>query len=683
MANIVKLGPEYFPLSDKGKPISNGYIYVGNADTDPEIPGNQKQISVLQEDNSIVPVAQPLRTSAGGVPVYSGSPVTILVDGEYSLKVNDSTGSQVYYIPRSFFPDTKTYISSYNGDLPAAVADIGSTETILVINEDLDTLQANLTIPDNIVMEWWYPYDIRDDANNANLTINGEIIAGAWQIFDWGNGSGTITFKNGTIVQQAWHGSFAEAVSDIDSSSNVEVVISESESIAANLTVGDNITSNFINKAILSDTVAGADLVFNGSIKAPEDQQIFNWGTGAGSVTINGFNVYPDWFTENATPGTTDMTDALNNAVESGCKNVVLSGIYSYSGITIPSATSNLSIKGSGSGGATELRYTEATGNGIDFAGEADNLTISNLLMSSPSNSTGWAIRANTGSGVALRNTILENVYIDGFLNGVNIRFSVNILIRGGNQTGQGIGSGGVAYQIGEDVTDSNNMTVFEKVYTTNYGTGIYSKYSTTMHIYDSIIGVCTTGVLPSAGVLYMTNCYFESNTTAIDNTANANVSGGWVLTGSGNAVIPGSIHRFNRGGYQAIKTVALLTSWALTGGPTIIPFDTEEEDTESAFVIGANARQLIPYDGFYKVSLIVTFSPTASGQWISADLYNGTAQIPGTSVHNQSSGTSPLSVTVDRLVWLTTTDQLSGRASTSAAMNLVSACMSINAIGF
>lgn len=97
--NIVKLNPEYFPDPAIGRPISNADIYVGKNDLDPEIPANQKQISIQQEDGTITPVAQPISTGIGGVPLYNGSPVTILVEGNYSIKVLDKHGGQEYYVP--------------------------------------------------------------------------------------------------------------------------------------------------------------------------------------------------------------------------------------------------------------------------------------------------------------------------------------------------------------------------------------------------------------------------------------------------------------------------------------------------------------------------------------------------------------------------------------------------------
>ncbi len=104
IAGIVKLGPTYFPLTSSGRPISNGYIYVGTVDLDPEIPGNQIPLTILEEDGSETVVAQPIRTNAGGVPTYSGSPVTLIVTGNYSLKINNSLGAQIYYVANSIVP---------------------------------------------------------------------------------------------------------------------------------------------------------------------------------------------------------------------------------------------------------------------------------------------------------------------------------------------------------------------------------------------------------------------------------------------------------------------------------------------------------------------------------------------------------------------------------------------------
>ena len=143
--NRVILGPEYFPSPDIGRPISGAQIFVGDVDTDPEVEINQKQVSVLQEDTTIVQVSQPVLTGAGGVPIHNGSPVTILVEGDYALKVLDSGGSQIYYVP-SQSSDTDASLINYNqGDTGAVDRTVEERLQDSVSAEDFGTVGDGIT----------------------------------------------------------------------------------------------------------------------------------------------------------------------------------------------------------------------------------------------------------------------------------------------------------------------------------------------------------------------------------------------------------------------------------------------------------------------------------------------------------------------------------------------------------
>lgn len=107
----------YYPLFDAGKPIANGFIYIGEVDTDPEVVSNQKQVTALQEDGSEVNIPQPIRTSVGGVPIYNGSPISIFVNGSYSTKVLNSDSSQIYYTPRNLISSTELLVVGTYSDL--------------------------------------------------------------------------------------------------------------------------------------------------------------------------------------------------------------------------------------------------------------------------------------------------------------------------------------------------------------------------------------------------------------------------------------------------------------------------------------------------------------------------------------------------------------------------------------
>lgn len=99
MANtIVRLPLGYFPDPDIGRPMWNAKIYVGVVGLDPREVANQKTVTGRQENGNEIPLAQPIRTSKGGIPVdNSGNDVTLLVDGAYSMAVDDRNDNQKYY----------------------------------------------------------------------------------------------------------------------------------------------------------------------------------------------------------------------------------------------------------------------------------------------------------------------------------------------------------------------------------------------------------------------------------------------------------------------------------------------------------------------------------------------------------------------------------------------------------
>lgn len=88
---------DYIPDPTKGRPLFYGKIYIGLPDTDPTLPGNEKDSFLIQENGSSVPAEYPILTSAGGVPTYNDSSVAISVTGSYSISILDNQNNQVYY----------------------------------------------------------------------------------------------------------------------------------------------------------------------------------------------------------------------------------------------------------------------------------------------------------------------------------------------------------------------------------------------------------------------------------------------------------------------------------------------------------------------------------------------------------------------------------------------------------
>ena len=128
----------YVPDPTKGKPLFYGQIFVGNPDTDPEQPTNQKQLNIVQEDGTKVPVDQPFILSAGGVPVYNGSPVRLDVDGNYSIKILNRLGAQAYYIENIFEgePVTEEELPQYVSAEFSTVNDMVNGSSINLGNVD-------------------------------------------------------------------------------------------------------------------------------------------------------------------------------------------------------------------------------------------------------------------------------------------------------------------------------------------------------------------------------------------------------------------------------------------------------------------------------------------------------------------------------------------------------------------
>lgn len=105
-----------------------------------------------------------------------------------------------------------TYATSADGyaSLNAAISDIGSTETDLLIKEQL-SMTGNATVPSTMRLVIANGGSI--DQSSYTLTMNGQIEANLYQIFD---GSGAIVFGKGSTkgVYPQWWGAVGDGVAD-------------------------------------------------------------------------------------------------------------------------------------------------------------------------------------------------------------------------------------------------------------------------------------------------------------------------------------------------------------------------------------------------------------------------------------------------------------------------------------
>lgn len=119
---VVANALQIFTASRSFKALANGRIYVGEPDTDPTIPSNQKVVYLQNEDGTSVPIPQPLVINAGGHVVYSGQLVRKLVtEGNYSLAIYDAYGTQEYYFEDMSKLDPEVLLGLLTGDDGASI----------------------------------------------------------------------------------------------------------------------------------------------------------------------------------------------------------------------------------------------------------------------------------------------------------------------------------------------------------------------------------------------------------------------------------------------------------------------------------------------------------------------------------------------------------------------------------
>lgn len=125
------------------------------------------------------------------------------------------------------------------------------------------------------------------------------------------------------------------------STANTTLIVSDSQTLEDDLTVPANVDLQILKTG--SITLGNYDLAINGPFKGSPGCFVQN-GTGAVTFDAGAVDVVrPEWWTANVTPGTTDMTTAIQAALNAaaGCGGwVVLSGgAYKVSSVRIYNGT--------------------------------------------------------------------------------------------------------------------------------------------------------------------------------------------------------------------------------------------------------------------------------------------------------------------------------------------------------
>ena len=283
----------YIPDPTKGRPLFSGQIFVGEPDTDPQVAINQKQLNVIEENGTVVSVSQPFPLSAGGVPVYNGNPVRLDVDGNYSIKILNKLGAQVYYIENVFEGQPVTELDLIN-DLSQAY----EFDNVQAMKDSTITFPSNKVLNTKSYYSGWAALakPIKSGAEYRFLT-NAEASSASVDIDGWGNHQlvNGVAVWVGTVYRSVEWGVVADGLNDdtiaqqqiLDSAGQSPVELAEGVTRCGGLTTRTSIFgSGMINSFLLDKDGVAPVLTLLGGTKALyfRDFRINGLGQGTGEA---------------------------------------------------------------------------------------------------------------------------------------------------------------------------------------------------------------------------------------------------------------------------------------------------------------------------------------------------------------------------------------------------------------
>lgn len=269
------------------------------------------------------------------------------------------------------------YLSDYDGDLAAAIADIGATITELWLDTSY-TLLANMTTPVTLLVK---PIDGNViDRDTYNLTINKLADTAPFYWINDTDSTGTFTLPSGTKVKPEWF--------NIDGTSDETEINFASASISTNggtvelngayivdgaILIRDNIKYKGIGSVTFANGVSASTIMFTN-----DDQDVGNTEFEISGLKLDG--------------------DRANNGATSGLKAIALYGAVTKGRIADNYITgfthSGIQIEAAAIGGAGAL------------LGSTENIIESNIIDDYGTGASGFGIVLLRGPS---RNKILNN----------------------------------------------------------------------------------------------------------------------------------------------------------------------------------------------------------------------------------------------------------------------------------
>ena len=297
----LSLNMEYFVDPTNGKPVSNGKVYIGQPDLDPLVLANRVNVVVVQEDGTrvtIAPAAQPLTTGVGRI-LYLGDPVVVLVDQDYSIRVDSSLDAQVYYAPRANEWATGTF-----------TVPVDNVAALKLIEGSFDGQQASLagyyTKGDGGGQPLFWDSTSTETANDGTIFQATGVTTGRWKSVDT---SGLTILHFGAIFDAGVTDSTAFIQAAFDSQPDIHIPGGDSP--------GTNyykITSELTLNALQNITGDG----WSSLIRQTTDNLNVITGSSLDKLKISGLHLYPNGTINSINSG---QGIYLNNCDKANIKN--------------------------------------------------------------------------------------------------------------------------------------------------------------------------------------------------------------------------------------------------------------------------------------------------------------------------------------------------------------------------
>ncbi len=255
----------YFPDPRNAGPLAFAKVYFGLPGRDPLVVNNQKKVYALQEDGSAVVLDQPVICSAGGVPEYLGSAVSLAVSGSYSMAVTDKAGNQEYYLPSIESSD----FQGFNG----------------IIAEEGKTVAGSSALTFDVIEATTASFYMSQ--SSSDVTFKGSYLREGtdYEI----ESSSTITLTspaaNGTIVLGRQMDPTGQIISVSQGAANLIVFDDIAALKAAKLNVGETVT---LNGGVAPNDLAGGNkyLIYAAGTKTADDENVIDLDNGNQAIVV-------------------------------------------------------------------------------------------------------------------------------------------------------------------------------------------------------------------------------------------------------------------------------------------------------------------------------------------------------------------------------------------------------------